>query len=146
MSQEQNREMTSGAISPSQYRAQVVRNINQATINLSSIFTVLSPENVSVRSSDLTMLIENSKKAVGMLEEQEKKDVEFLILGIFSGLLFGIIGNLIISLFVEIYNIYFPAASNLSAWTTELAVVVIVAFIVSWYLYRKTMGKIRITS
>lgn len=146
MSQEENRRATPGAISPSEYRAQLIRNINQATISLSSSLTIPPRENVSVRYSDLVMLMENSKKAVGMLEEQEKKDVEFLILGIFSGLLFGIIGNLVVSMFVEIYNVYFPATSNLSIWAIELAIIVIVTFIMSWYLYRKMVGKIRITS
>jgi hypothetical protein len=144
MSQEENRRATLGAISPSEYRAQLIRNINQATINLSSSFTIPPPENVSVRSSDLVMLMENSKKAVGMLEEQEKKDVEFLIIGIFSGLLFGIIGNLIVSMFVEIYNLYVPVASNLKIWTIELTIIIIVTFIISWYLYRKMAHKIKI--
>ena len=51
--------------------------------------------------------------SVSSLKKKGKKDIASLIVEIFSGLLFGIIGNLIVSQFIGIYNLVFYVETNL---------------------------------
>ena len=51
--------------------------------------------------------------SVSSLKKKRKKDIDSLILEMFSGLLFGILGDLIVSQFIEVYNVFFSIETNL---------------------------------
>jgi len=89
----------------------------------------------------LLALIENSKKAVKILEEQERKNVNFLIVGILSGLVLGVIGNLTVTVFTEISKVYFPVEPNLLWWTIGLVITILATSLVGGYLYRTSFWR-----
>ena len=51
--------------------------------------------------------------SVSSLKKKGKKDINSLILEMFSGLLFGILGDLIVSQFIAVNNVFFSVETNL---------------------------------
>ena len=142
MSESERERPPPGAISTSEYQIEeVIQNIDKASISLRSILPSPLPEEVVVKAADITKLMENSEKAVQILKDQTKKDIEYLIVGTIAGLILGIIGNLLVSVFIEICKLYIPTQTNLMIWIFLLVGIFIATIYVGWSLYNKIAKK-----